>query len=229
MARHEADWPGKGEAMAIEFSVGAEEIHKIGEEGAYRIRRWLDSTFRFRIDRSVHDLDADGNPYPMMRLPQLPRRNADGELTSGHFERFDLRGMLLDANGQPGRTLWVECKEYSSAGNQGTLYDEYLAVCYSGFVKSGQDVQAPPDWDFMWVTTHPFAQTLYTRLTTAEQIKTACEAHPHRLGDHEFDMSIAQQLAPRLWLSIVNPRVEEMMMGPKLRKAVIGTIDELAP
>jgi len=40
-------------------------------------------------------------------------------------------------------------------------------------------------------------------------------------------MTIAQQLAPRLWLSIVNPRVEEMMMGHQLRKAVLGTIDEL--
>jgi hypothetical protein len=214
--------------VAIGFTVGAEETHKIGEEGAYRIRRWLDSTFRFRIDRSIYDLDVDGNPYPMMRLPQLPRRNTEtGEVTTGHFERFDLRGMLLDGDGQPGRTLFVECKDYSDAGAQGTLYSEYLAVCYSGFVKLGQDVGAPPDMEFMWATTHPFAQTTYTQLTTANRIKTACEAHPERLGEHEFEMSTAQQLAARLWLSIVNPRVEEMMMGPKLRKAVVGTIDEL--
>lgn len=208
--------------------MGAEETHKVGEQGAYKIRRWLDSTFRFRIDRSIYDLDADGSPYPMMRLPQLPRQNAEtGEATTGHFERFDLRGMLLDGDGRPGRTLWVECKEYSDAGNQGMLYDEYLAVCYSGFVKGGQDVQAPPDWEFMWATTHPFAQNTYTQLTTAERIKSACETHVERLGEHEFDMTIAQQLAPRLWLSIVNPRVEEMMMGQKLRRAVVGTIDEL--
>jgi hypothetical protein len=214
--------------MAIRFALGAEEAHKIGEQGAYRIRRWLDSTFRFRIDRSIYDLDPDGNPYPMMRLPQLPRQNADsGEITTGQFERFDLRGMLLSAEGQPGRTLWVECKEYSSAGNQGTLYDEYLAVCYAGYVKMGQDVQAPPDMEFMWATTHPFAQNMFTNLTTAERIKSACETHVDRLGEHEFDMTIAQQLAPRLWLSIVNARVEEMMMGHRLRKAVLGTIDEL--
>jgi hypothetical protein len=214
--------------MAIEFTVGAEETHKIGEEGAYRIRRWLDSTFRFRIDRSIYDLDADRHPYPMMRLPQLPRKTADtGEITTGHFERFDLRGMLLSAEGQPGRTLWVECKDYSDAGNQATLYDEYLAVCYSGFVKMGQDVQAPPDMEFMWATTHPFALNTYTQLTTAERIRAACETHVDRLGEHQFDMTIAQQLAPRLWLSIVNPRVEEMMMGQQLRKAVVGTIDEL--
>ncbi|MDP9258933.1 MAG: hypothetical protein M3Q31_20635 [Actinomycetota bacterium] len=163
-------------------------------------------------------------------MPQLPRRDADsGELTAGNFERFDLRGMLLNADGQPGRTLWVECKDYSAAGGQSALYDEYLAVCYSGFVKVGRDVGAPPDMEFMWARTHPFAQTAYTQLTTAARIKDACAAHPDRLGEHTFDMSIAEQLAPRLWLSIVNVRVEEMMMGPKLRKDVLGTIDELAP
>lgn len=215
--------------MAIEFTVGAEETHKIGEVGAYRIRRWLDSTFRFRIDRSIYDLDADGNPYPMMRLPQLPRRTAEtDQLIDGCFERFDLRGMLLNENGAPGRMLYVECKDYSQAGKQPELYDDYLAVCYSGFVKLANDVAAPPDIEFMWATTHPFAQTAYTTLTKAERIKSACETHADRLGDHEFDMSIAEQLAPRLWLAIVNPRVEEMMMGRMLRRAVLGAIDELS-
>lgn len=215
--------------MAIEFTVGAEETHKIGEVGAYRIRRWLDSTFRFRIDRSIYDLDGDGNPYPMMRLPQLSQRDPqDGQLIDGRFERFDLRGMLLDENGTPGRILYIECKDYSQAGQQPALYDEYLAVCYSGFVKLGRDVSAPPDMEFMWATTHPFAQTSYTALTTADRIKAACETHAYRLGDHVFDMSIAEQLAPRLWLAIVNPRVEEMMMGRMLRRAVLGAIDELS-
>ncbi len=72
-----------------------------------------------------------------------------------------------------------------------------------------------------------FAQTRYAALTTAEQIKTACEQHPDRLGDEPFEMSIAEQLAPRLWLAIINPRVEEMMMGLALRKAVVGAIEEL--
>lgn len=220
---------GAGRTVAIEFAVGAEETHKIGEKGAYRIRQWLDSTFRFRIDRSVYDLDSDGNPYTSMRLPQLPRVNEEtGEVTTGQFERFDLRGFLLDENGQPGRTLWVECKQYSAAGDQGPLYDEYLAVCYSGFVKRSQDVAGPPDWEFMWATTHPFSQTAYRELTTADRIESACKAHAGRLGGEEFDMSIAQQLAPRLWLSIVNPRVEEMMMGKVLRSAVVAAIEELS-
>jgi len=215
-------------AVAIEFTIGAEESHKIGEVGAYRIRRWLDSTFRFRIDRSIYDLDAHGDPYPMMRLPQLAKIDPQtGDAVGRRFERFDLRGMLLNEDGTPGRILFVECKDYSEAGQQGALYDEYLAVCYSGFVKAGHDVEAPPDMEFMWATTHPFAQNRYAALTTAEQVKAACEKHPDRLGDEAFEMSTAEQLAPRLWLAIINRRVEEMMMGLVLRKAVVSAIEEV--
>ena len=61
----------------------------------------------------------------------------------------------------------------------------------------------------MWATTHPFAQTNFTTLTTAQQIEAACETHKARLGDHEFDVTIAGQLAPRLWLAIINARIEK--------------------
>jgi hypothetical protein len=213
--------------VAIEFTVGAEETHKIGEVGAKRMRRWLDCTYRFRIDQSIYDLDPNGHPYPKLRLPQLTKTSDAGEPIGRTFERFDLVGALLDEYGAPGRTLYVECKEYSHAGNQGPMYDEYLAVCYSGFVKRSKEVAAPADMEFMWATTHPFAQTNYAKLTTAEQVKTACLAHSDRLGDEEFEMSIAEQLAPRLWLAIVNQRVEEMMMGLELRKAVVARILEL--
>jgi hypothetical protein len=208
--------------MAIEFTIGGEEPHKIGEEGAKRIRTWLDSTYRFRVDQTIYDLDPQGQPYPKLRVPQLVKAGA-----AERFERFDLIGARLDANGRSGRTIYVECKEYNAAGSQGPLYDEYLAVCYSAFVRISTLVAAPADADFMWATTHPFAVTNYSKLTTPDQIKVACEAHPDRLGDATFDMSIAQQLSERLWLAIVNRRVEEMIMGVELRKAVVGKILEL--
>jgi hypothetical protein len=206
--------------MAIEYTVGAEELHRIGEEGAKRIRLWLDSTFRFRIDQAVFDLDPDGNPYTKVRVAQLQ---------SSRFERFDLVGALLDEDGRVGRTLYVECKQYSDAGNQPTLYTEYLAVCYSAFVALSSGIGGPADVEFMWATTHPFAQTNFSKLTTSEEIKAACDAHSARLGTHTFDQSIADQLARRLWLAIVNSRVREMIMGRELRKAVAARLTELAP
>jgi hypothetical protein len=204
--------------LAIEFKVGAEEIHKVGEVGVERVRRWLNSTYRFRIDNSVYDTDFDGKPYTKVRVPQLQ---------DGVFERFDLVGCRLDKNGYSGRDLFVECKEYSEAGGQPQLYDEYLAVCYSAFVKLGKQLSGPPSIEFMWVTTHPFAQTNYVKLTTAAQVAAACGQHAERLGNHPFDPSIADQVADRLWLAIVNPRVEEMIMGSELQKAVAAKIIDL--
>lgn len=204
--------------MAIKFKVGAEETHVIGAEGAKRIRTWLDSTYRFSIRQSIYDLDQNGMPYTKMRVPQL---------REGSFERFDLWGQVLDEKGRPGNQLFVECKEYSDAGKQGTLYDEYLAVCYCAFVKQSALLGGPWDAEFMWATTHPFAVTNYAHLTTARQIEEACEKHKERLNGDTFDLSIAQQLESRLWLAIVNSRVEEMIMGPELQKAVVCRILEL--
>jgi hypothetical protein len=207
-------------SVAIEYTVGAEELHVIGAQGAKRIRTWLDSTYRFRIDHSIYDLDQDGKPYMRLRVPQLQ---------DGKFERFDLVGNLLNDAASAGRTIYVECKEYTQDGNQGVLYDEYLAVCYTAFVAISETIGGPADIEFMWATTHPFAVTTYTKLTTGEQVASACKKHAARLADREFDQSIADQVAGRLWLSIVNERVEEMMMGVELRKAVAARIVEMAP
>jgi hypothetical protein len=219
-SRDACSWVSLAHGMAIEYSIGAEEVHKIGEEGAKQIRTWLDSTYRFRIDQTVYDLDPQGNPYTNVRVPQLQQDK---------FERFDLVGSLLNEEGRAGRTIYVECKKYSEAGDQGTLYDEYLAVCYLGFVHLSGGIAAPADVEFLWATYHPFAQTNFAKLTTAEQIKAGCDKHAARLGDHAFDQSIAEQLEGRLWLAIVNQRVDEMIMGRELRKAVVAKIVDLVP
>ena len=139
------------------------------------------------------------------------------QLDEGRFERFDLVGNLLGEDTRPGRTIYVECKDYSSASNQGTQYDEYLAVCYSAFVAMSEPIEAPVDVELMWATTHPFAVVL-PRLVTAEKIAEAFAAHEPRLGGHGFDETIAAELAPRLWLAVVNSRAEEMMMGLELKE-----------
>ena len=197
--------------MAIEYTIGGEELHKLAERNVKLVRLWLDGTTRFRIDRSAYDLGPDRQPPMQLRVPQLG---------SDRFERFDLVGQTLDEAGNPQRMVYVECKDYSSDGNQGKLYDEYLAVCYSALVSMSQGMGGLPDIEFMWATTHPFAQSEYTKLTSVARIQRGCEAHPKRLAGETYDESIAKQLTERLWLSIINPRVEEMMPGTKIRQAV---------
>lgn len=99
--------------MLRSIVVGAEELHAMGQANAGTVKRWLDATGRFRITHDVYTLNPRTNePLSHVRLPQL---------RVGDFERFDLRGELLDEDGQYGNTLLVECKDYSEDGNQGVL------------------------------------------------------------------------------------------------------------
>ncbi|MBA3306943.1 MAG: hypothetical protein H0U25_13625, partial [Thermoleophilaceae bacterium] len=129
-----------------------------------RIRRWLDSTARFSMSHTAYDLDPDRKPYTHVRVEQL----------NGAFENFDVVGDIRDERGKKGNTVYVECKNYTRAGNQGVLYAEYLATCYSAFAAKHKALGHPPSVEFMWVTTHPFAQTNFAKLTDASTIGEAC-------------------------------------------------------
>lgn len=191
--------------MALNYSPKAEELHAIGREGARRIRNWLNATGRFAIAYSATELDAARRGFSQVEV----------ELLDGSCERFDLVGDVLDEEGRFARTVYIECKKYSGAGDQGPLYDEYLAVAYSAFARWYERHGGPPGWDFMWVTTHPFAQTRYSKLTTDESIRASVTGeHAGRLNGHAYDEDLGRELAKRLWLCIVSDRMlEEMRMG----------------
>jgi hypothetical protein len=198
----------------INYSVTAEGLHELGREGVLRIRRWLDSTARFSMSHTAYDLDPDRHIYTQVRVEQL----------DGAFENFDLVGDIRDERGNKGNTVYVECKNYTSAGNQGTLYAEYLATCYSAFAAKHKALGHPPSVEFMWVTTHPFAQTNFAKLTDKATIADACaeEMHKTRLGEDAYDPDLGELLATRLWLVVVNNRMlDEMIMGDDLRAAVL--------
>lgn len=198
------------------MALGGEELHEAGREGARLVKQWLESTTRFRITHEIYNIPDLDEPPTQLRVPQL----------NGTFERFDLFGHLLDEAGTPGNDIYIECKRYTAASNQADLYHEYLAVCYSAFSCLWSQLQAPPSIEFMWATTHPFSQTKFLNLTSADEIKTACASpsHQSRLGGEDFDQNRADVLAERLWLCIVNKRVEEMMMGRELLGVVASYV-----
>lgn len=198
----------------IQYSVTGEGLHELGRQGVIRVRRWLDSTARFSMSHTAYDLDQEGRPYTQVRVEQL----------DGRFENFDLVGDIRDPSGKKGNTIYVECKNYARAGNQGTLYDEYLATCYSAFAAKNDAIGHVPSIEFMWVTTHPFAQTNFAKLTDERTIATVCadDKHKARLGGKDYDSVLGDVLAKRLWLVVVNDRVlDEMIMGDDLRAAVL--------
>lgn len=204
----------------LRSSVTAEGLHAVGRDGAERIKRWLEYTARFAITHAAHVLNEENTPYGQVLV----------KLLDDSIESFDLVGTVLDEDGRHGNTLYVECKAYSEAGNQGVLYDEYLAVAYSAFARQRRDFGSHPDWEFMWATTHPFAVTTFSTLTTEPAIRRACSAEKHRdrLGDEDYDQELGRLLAPRLWMCIVNDRMlDEMLMGKVLRRAVQAAMVEL--
>jgi hypothetical protein len=204
----------------IQYSVNAEALQEIGRDGVMRIRRWLDASARFAISHTAYDLDPDRRPYTQVRLEQL----------DGRFENFDLVGDIRDERGSRGNTVYVECKKYSGAGNQGAFYNEYLTVAYSAFAARHATLQHPPSMEFMWITTHPFAQTTFSRLMEPDTIKAACadETFKVRLGGQEYDDELGGVLATRLWLVVVNDRMlDEMIMGDELRGAVLAKMVEM--
>jgi hypothetical protein len=201
----------------LSSKLAGEELHRMGEIGARTVKRWLESTTRFQI---THDIYGTG--------PEGAISHLRVGLLDGTVERFDLFGHVLDTDGQATDSIHIECKDYSAAGDQGDLYFEYLAVCYSAYARDYARLQTPPSMQFMWATTHPFAQTKYRRLSRhadglPEEIETACVSHAARLGEYRFDPAIADELGKRLWLCIVNPRVEEMMMSP----AMLGEVRKI--
>lgn len=199
--------------MALKTIHQAEQLHALGEAGTRRVARWLDSTARFAISHTAYDLDpGTGVPTDHCRV----------ELMDGTHETFDLFGALLTPAAKYGDRIFVECKNYSSAGNQGTLYREYLAICYSAFHRRWEAANQEPNVQFMWATNHPFSIGDWGKLCHWESIEAACSSVDHlpRLGNGSFDRDVAEALASRLWLSVVNGRVEEMMMGDHLMGAL---------
>ena len=76
----------------------------------------------------------------------------------------------------------------------------------------------------MWITTHPFAQTTFSKLTEESSVAEACahETHKPRLGGQDYDSDLGELLSLRLWLVVVNDRMlDEMIMGDELRAAVL--------
>jgi hypothetical protein len=118
--------------------MSAEEAHEIGRQGVMRVKQYLESTTYLRMPWTAYD------HVKMCKLQKI----------DGSKKTYDLSGHFLGSRRFP---LYVESKKYSTAGGQGTAYDDYLANAYSitsRAVKEDMDQET----EFMWITWHPFRQ-----------------------------------------------------------------------
>jgi hypothetical protein len=178
--------------------VAGEKQHEAGRQGVVEVRRWLDSTTRFTTLWDVYGT-------PDQTIVKLPGGAARG---------FDIAGYLRDEDGKAGPKFYAEVKRYSSASGQQQLYEEYLAVSYAATLEA-RSADHDPATEFLWVTWHPFSQGKYLKLTEPPEIKAACKKHEALLGGEAFDQTLADTLAKRLWLLIVNQRQADMTMSKR--------------
>src|SRR4051794_36351454 len=99
--------------------MDAEEAHEHGREGVALFKRWLESTTYIELNWSVYEKPQ------FCTLPLLNGR-----------KKFDLVGEFIGPRQRP---LAVECKRYSSAGDQAAAFRRFLSEAYSNTVKESLD------------------------------------------------------------------------------------------
>ena len=185
--------------------MAGETTHGIGQDGVERARAWLEKTGRVQVNFTVYEV---GVP------PFLTFRNTTG----GEFT-FDMCGVL---NLDEGKALFYgEVKKYSGVGSQSKEYTEYLAKCYRATCMNERP------YHFMWITWHPFSQTKWSKLCTAEEVRVAVNKHKTKYcgDDQDIDEELCDELAGRLWLIVLSDRQEDLSMSDEmlgeLRRAVV--------
>lgn len=176
----------------------AEATQQAGKEGVARVKQWLESTTY---------IDLPFNVYENQNVCTMP--------TLGKAKRFDLRGYILPRKkkkGQPKRPLLVESKRYSVVGGQPAEFQVFLAIAYSVLAREEEDV-GDCGTEFMWVTSHPFSQSKWAKLTGRKNIREALRTHSEYLGaDGELNEDTVERLSDRLWLLVFSEKQHDQLM-----------------
>lgn len=171
----------------------AEANHELGRKGVFAAKAWLESTTHLVMPWNVYDHTA-----------YCTRQRLDGGV-----KRYDLKGQFI---GEHQRPAVVEVKEYSTVGNQPSEFTEFLANAYS---RTAYEIANSGDTgtEFIWVTTHPFSQSRWPKLTGRAELAKSLETHSQWLGnEHEIDSDLVHTVASRVWLLVRHARQAEISL-----------------
>ncbi|MGW5364460.1 hypothetical protein [Actinopolymorpha pittospori] len=184
--------------------MAGEELHERGAEGARRAKVWLERTTRAEARWVTPDRVA---------VPKLTFPWASGAKDAKDFS-FDLGG-LLRGGSLEGQQFFVESKFYTSPGNQGTMFREFLAKCYSAY-------KARPEIcdHFFWITWAPFLVSHWSKLDKPEYVRSAIiENRERALGvEDETDAELkidgpdVEEVAKRLWIIVLSEKQEQQLV-----------------
>lgn len=177
--------------------MGKETSQRVGRDGMYEIKEWLEATTRFAFPYTVWDSEA-----------MVTRTCLDGSKKA-----FDLEGHTVGAKGEPFRPVSVECKKYSVVGGQADEFREFLAIAYSDTAHTLRDVGVDAEREYMWVTTHPFSQSKWPKLHTLAHLRECVEEHAdlrRKQEDleqhHAIDDDVLATVANRIWVMVVGQK-----------------------
>jgi hypothetical protein len=177
------------------WSMVAEGAHMDGLVGVKNAQQFLESTTYITLPWNVYE---NMNQTTFIRLDKKPKR-------------YDLAGHFLGTRRRP---LAVENKAYTTVGSQPEDYTEYLANAYSITARECED-GVDTEREFMWLTTHPFAQGKWRHLRTSDEIAAALQKHPEALAGRVPDNALMGTVASRLWLIPVHDRYRELVLERK--------------
>lgn len=174
-----------------------EALHALGQDGARRAKRWLESTSR--VDACWVDPDKGAREKLTVAWPQ-----------GGSFS-FDLGGRLRYSPFD-GQLFFAEVKNHTTASNLNTEYDAFLAKCYVTYL------ERPTYADhFLWLSWTPHGVSRWASLTSAENVQQAVITHAHRIfpadsdPDTAVDLAVCQAVAERLWILILSRKQEDLV------------------
>lgn len=181
-----------------------EAAQESGRRGVFNTKTWLESTTHIQLPFDVYSFTSQ----------------CAVTCLNDKVEAFDLYG-LISTRGVP---LYVENKAYTAVGNQPKSFDEFLAIAYSATAK---EIQRVGDWkaEFMWVTTHPFSQTVWPTLTTRERMAQALEDDDTDIiNKTKVDDALLTLVSQRIWLLVLNDRQHELTLSASELHLVQGAL-----
>ena len=176
--------------------TAAEPIQLLGLKGVVEIKRWLEAT-------TWLDLPANSYENEVQCTVQ----------TCGGPKLFDLNGRFRGSGGNC-RDVVVECKKYSVVGVQAGEFKRFLAIAYSHTVWYMNTCSQDPGLIFFWVTSHPFSQTKWSQLRSAQYLKESVldSNNSDLLPPGGIDEDLIRQVAERIWVLVVSDQQHKLSL-----------------
>lgn len=171
-----------------------EATQEKGRSGVKFTRRWLEAT-------TFVELQWDS--YNNEEFCILP-------LLKGEPKAWDLSGSFLLENRQ---RVFVENKAEDTAGHQTAQFREFLSNSYSSTAKQWELIKKDPNYEYFWVTTHPFGTTSnWASLVTKKSVIDAVTAEDALPENVSIDEDLAALVATRIWVLVASTKQERLTL-----------------